>query len=156
MLVEKYQNDAYRFAFKITGNKEDAKDIAQEAFLKSYLYLKSYNPSYKFQNWLYKIILNVSRNFKRKQQRDMRLPDNLPDCATEEEISSLLDNSLEHAVRILPRDYKEVIILRHFQDLTYSEISEMINIPIHIVKIRLFRARNKLKEILNKQQGAQP
>lgn len=150
MLVEKYQNDAYRFAFKITGNKEDAKDIAQEAFLKSYLYLKSYNPAFKFQNWLYKIILNVSRNLKSKQQRDECLPNNLQDCATEKETSSLLDNSLEHAVRILPHDYKEVIILRHFQDLTYNEISEILNIPVHVVKIRLHRARNKLKDILKK------
>lgn len=156
MLIKEYQNGAYHLAYKLTGNKEEARDITQEAFIKAYLYLKSYNPSFKFQSWLYKIVVNIARNFNIRQKKIAALSDNAPAAQPCTEEINLPQNNIYQLIQKLPKAYKEIIILRCVQDFSYNEISEMLNIPTAVVKIRLFRARNHLKEILKQQDREQP
>ena len=168
-LVEKYKNLIYQLALRMTGNYHDSEDIAQEAFLRAYRSLHQYNPNYSFSSWLYKIALNIIRDRMRKKDFAIPFSVHQPD-QTHEEIGNPLfpgDDSLtinpeewqvkqenkqdlQTAINSLPLSHKEIIILRHMQNLSYHEIARVLNISINLVKVRLHRARAQLKDFLEK------
>lgn len=168
-LVEKYKNLVYKLALRMTGNYHDSEDIAQESFLRAYRSLHQYNPKYSFSSWLYKITLNIIRDRMRK--KDYTIPfsashpeQNLEEMANpmfpgddaltinpeERQIQQENINNLQSAINILPLSHREIIILRHIQNLSYYEISRVLNIPVNSVKVRLHRARIQLKDLLGK------
>lgn len=158
-LVLEYQKNVYNLALRMTGNAEDAADMAQEAFVKAYSSLPSYRGESKFSVWLYRIVSNVCLDFlrskKRRQTVSLSVTDDDGD-ETELEIADesqspekLLERSMTRdAVRrglaALTPEFRQILILRELQGMSYDEIAEVLGIESGTVKSRIFRARKKL------------
>jgi RNA polymerase sigma-70 factor, ECF subfamily len=150
LLVRRYQNVMYTVAFRMVGNGEDAKDVTQDAFVKAYRQLASFDPSYKFFSWLYRIVVNESFNVIRARRPQepidsaVAIRGNPFDTALAGERHAHIDAALQ---RLTP-EYRSVVVLRHFAGQSYSEIAEALSIPEKTVKSRLFTARQLLGEML--------
>lgn len=151
-LVEKYQNPVYRVIFKIVGDADDAKEITQDVFVKAYETLAQFNPDFKFFSWIYRIAINAALRFEKRKRNFMpiqqyRETDGEPDVSVgmdTREREKLLKSSIED----LGDNYKSVVLLKYYAELSYTEISESLGIPEKTVKSRLFDARRILKEKL--------
>ena len=153
MLLDRYQKPIYNLAFRMVNNIDDAADLTQTVFIKAYEKLNSYNDRYKFYSWLYRIAVNTSLNFVEKNKRQDLLGDRevLQGSLVEEELESLERvEKLEEAILELRPEYRIVIVLRHFHDLSYDEMGTILDIPEKTVKSRLFSARQLLKGLLLK------
>ena len=155
VIIDKYQKTIYNLALRMVSDTQDAEDIAQTVFIKVYENLRSYNPKYKFFSWMYRIALNESINFVQQKKKleeidaDVVSNDGTPD----QEYSEIeLRENVQLALMRLKVDYRVVIVLSHFQDLSYDEIAYILEIPIKTVKSRLFTARQLLREILIKRR----
>lgn len=157
-LLDEYWNDVYRFQKSRINNKNDAEDITIQTFAKAFANLKQYNPKYDFKNWLLMISKQVYIDNQRKKKMDFvsikennevfRLRDN--QMAADDQLileQNLL--ALKQAINQLKPNYREVIKLRYFEDLSYKEIAERIGEPLNNVKIKLLRAKKLLEKILN-------
>jgi len=150
-LVKKYQKPIFNLAMKMTGNYDEAKDITQNTFIKGYEKLRSFDPSYKFFSWIYRIALNESLNMVSGKKRFADIEDTF--LSSSETPADVYDKAEEaevinRALDELKEDYKSLVILKHYQGLTYDEISVVLNISVQKVKSRLFMARQLLKNIL--------
>jgi RNA polymerase sigma-70 factor (ECF subfamily) len=152
-LVEKYQKPLYNTALRIIGNCEDAQDITQNTFLKAYDKLGDYRREHQFFSWIYRILINESLNLRKVTGRYEPLSEHLatsnpgPD---QEHDAQVLSERIEMCLRQLPYDSRMVIVLRHFNDFTYDEMSALLSIPTKTVKSRLFTARRALADILKR------
>ncbi|MDD4289066.1 MAG: sigma-70 family RNA polymerase sigma factor [Atribacterota bacterium] len=164
-IINKYKGMVYNLAYRMCGNIHDSEDIAQEAFVKAYQSLSHYNSAFRFSTWLYQITLNVIRDrMKRKNIDSISLDTPFPDgrplhdnlsidgknnpeeqMATRERVEGV-----QRAIMSLPLQYREIIVLRHLQDLSYRELASILKVSPDTVKIRLYRAREQLKSILKK------
>jgi len=153
LLVEKYQGIVYNVALRMVRDAADAEDIAQAAFLKAYEKLGTYNERFRFYSWLYRITVNEALNFLDRQKRFARLDEGAEDPQQVREVEG---EARERSERIqeglleLKPDHRVVLILRHFEELSYEEIGAILDIPIKRVKSRLFSARQVLRAILVK------
>lgn len=150
-LLEKYQRPVYNAAFRMLGNPEDASDVTQAVFLKVFEHLDRYDPEYKFFSWIYRIAINESINQFKRAKREAELDDNQPSPGrgpTEEAELDADSRRVQEALMTLQEDYRMVIVLRHFSELSYREISEVLHIPEITVKSRLYTARQLLKDRL--------
>jgi len=167
-LVEKYGRRVYNLAFRLTGNAEKSKDIAQEAFIKVYRSLDKYDPKYKFSSWLLKTVSNLCIDYHRtKPDSTASLEVILASKAESTILSDLavrqqgMDGGLEakleakelgkvirEGIDLLPIDYKAVMVMRHLQNFSYREISQVLSQPIGTIKARIHRARKLLKGYL--------
>lgn len=150
-LIREYQRPVYNAAYRILGNPEDAADVTQAAFLKAFEHLDRYDPSYKFFSWIYRIAINESIN-QRKKSREQQLldehqpaTDGGPDSTAE---ADDLASGIQDGLMALNDDYRTVVVLRHFSDLSYRQISEVLEIPEKTVKSRLYSARQLMKDRL--------
>lgn len=149
-IVEKYQKLVFNLALRMSRNSDDAADITQSVFLKVYEKLSTFDPKYKFFSWLYRIAVNEALNLVQKAERREELSEGI---ASEEEMpdrsigSQDTTNGVQEALLELDVPYRVVIVLRHFQDLSYQEISQILDIPEKTVKSRLFTARTLLRTI---------
>lgn len=153
LLVDKYYKIVYNVALKMVFDRENAADITQSVFLKAYTNLKSFNKKYKFFSWVYRIAVNESLNFLNgNDQRTELLDDSIASEQTPETIAlqSDLETKIESALSKLRPDNRAVIVLAHYQGLSYREIAETLGIAEKTVKSRLFTSRQMLKEILLK------
>lgn len=152
-LVETHQRVLYNVALRMTGNREDAQDVTQIAFIKAYQKLASFDRSRKFFSWVYRILWNETLNLVQRRPRheplDEETPAGLPspERESEEREASVL---IHEAIQELPADYRQVILLRHFAQLSYQEMSRVIELPEKTVKSRLFTARRLLGTILER------
>jgi RNA polymerase sigma-70 factor (ECF subfamily) len=159
VLVAAYEKNVFNVALQMTGNREDAQDMAQEAFLKAYNSLPSFRGDSKFSSWLYRIVSNVCLDFKRRQSRhpssSLTVEDDEGeslqlDIADESQSpEALLERKLtREAVRrglaSLPDEQRQILLLREIQGLSYDEIAEAMDLEPGTVKSRIFRARKKL------------
>lgn len=159
LLVKKYQKRIYFLAYRVVKNHDAADDIAQETFIHAYSSIKSFKVGYSLYTWLYRICMNLSINYLRRQKFV------IPESQFEEEVSplerettkedplSLLvqkeqERKIEQAIDSLPAKYKMVFILKVYEDLSYEEIAQTLKISLGTVMSRLFRAREKLQELL--------
>ena len=156
-LVEKYQNLVYTLANKILGNKEDAEDAAQEVFVKCYRALKTYNSQAAFSTWLYKITYNHAIDILKKNTRKRHTvewdsdlePDLIPSHPFDEKIDlKEIQLLLKEAIHRLSPDDQVIVTLYCYEDLPLKDIAEIIGIRENNVKIKLFRIRSKLMELL--------
>jgi len=162
-LIDNYKNMVYNLAYRMSNNFQEAEDISQEAFLRAFQSLTRFNSSYKFSTWLYQITLNIIRDkFKRKEIDEVSLdtPIETDDSEFYLQPADLTNNpeqiitrqedarAIQKAILSLPLKYREVIVLRHLQDLSYIEITNILKLPTGTVKVRLYRAREQLKKIL--------
>ncbi|HZW82939.1 MAG TPA: sigma-70 family RNA polymerase sigma factor [Candidatus Deferrimicrobium sp.] len=158
-LVKRYEKPIFALAYRMVGNPEDAKDVAQEAFLKAYRAMATFKENSRFSPWLYAIANNLCIDFlRRKGRNNLSLDEALPEGG-ERQIPGGIEPSkayeqLETKVLVqkvlnkLPEKYKNVLILRHMQDLSYEEIAQTLGISVSLVKTHLFRAREALRQQL--------
>jgi len=163
VLVGRYEKRVINYVYRITHRYEEAHDLAQDIFVKVYLALDRYDPKYQFSTWLFRIAQNSAIDALRKKAIV-----EVPLVRTNEEEPSgkerefadagvspyralknkQLSAAIDHAVEKLPADYRELIQLRHFAEMSYEEIASMKKLPLGTVKNKLFRARNLLKDAL--------
>jgi len=162
-LVKRYEKRIINYVYRITHRYEDAHDLAQEIFVKVYVALDRYDPKYQFSTWLFRIAQNSAIDALRKKAiAEVPLTRPSDDENTKERefaddgISPYralknkeLSAAIEKAVTELPADYRELIQLRHYAELSYEEIASMKKLPLGTVKNKLFRARNLLKDQLD-------
>jgi len=156
-LVERHKKNAFRIALGLVGNKDDAYDISQEAFLRVYNSAKTFNEKQPFLPWFYTIIANLSRTWLRKRTtRDYRLVDIdeapylLVDSGNPESklLKKELLSILQHALQKLSFEDREIIILQHIRGMSYEEIATLLNIPRGTVMSRLYYARKRLAKLI--------
>ena len=150
-LVDRYQVTMFNVSLRIVRDREDAADVTQTAFFKAFENLKSFNPRYKFFSWLFRIVVNESLNQLKRSRVYTELDEQLlsdepgPDEKYHQEE---LQDRIESALTDLKLEYRVVLVLRHFQDLSYQDISYITDVPEKTVKSRLFTARKLLREKL--------
>src|SRR5215204_286776 len=158
-LVRRYQRPISAYVYRMVGNYESALDLTQEIFIKVYNSLRRYRAEFKFSTWIYKIAHNsavdhLRRNSTREQSLVLGAEGDQYDLPLESGRLSPEQESerkerrveIELVVRSLPANYRELIILRHSQDLSYEEIVEVTGLPLGTVKNRLFRAREMMRQ----------
>ena len=158
-LVIEYEKSVYNIALRMTGNSEDASDMTQEAFIKAYNSLQSFRGDSKFSVWLYRIATNVCLDFLRSKSRkptvSLSVEDNEGeevqlDVADESQSPELLldrqmtRESVRRGLDTLSPEYRQILLLREIQGLSYDEISQALGLEVGTVKSRIFRARKKL------------
>lgn len=152
-IVDKYQKIMFNVALRMLNNYQDAEDITQSVFVKTFEKLDTFNPNYKFFSWLYRITINESLNFLNQRKQFKELDKGLisnektPEEQYQENEAS---RNVQRALMDLKLEYRTVIILRHFQDLSYREMGNILQLPERTVKSRLFTARQQVKDILLK------
>jgi RNA polymerase sigma-70 factor (ECF subfamily) len=152
-LVDEYQGVLYNLALRMSGNAEDARDLTQNVFLKVWRGLDGYDPRYRFFSWIYRIAINESLNFVQRRRQHAELDEHIAadDLLPEDQAGhSELGEHIDQALQELSADYRQVIVLRHFQNLSYHEISEVLSVPEKTVKSRLHTARQQLGDILRR------
>ena len=158
ILVEKYKRRAYYLALKLVGDSDDAYDLSQEAFIRVYNARRRYDRGRPFYAWFYAILSNLAKNHLKKRsvrfeyaaqirgESDQALDDSgAPDCIVEADEAR---KALWAAIEKLSYDHREIIILRHFEDMPYEDIAKLLGIPVGSVMSRLYYARKKLRELL--------
>jgi len=163
LLLRKYQNSVYNLCRKMVRNPEEARDLSQEAFVKTFATLERYNPVYAFSSWLYKITANLCIDHIRKQRmklfsidepidgdegpiaRQLEDPGIRPDEASER---NEINARVREAIEKLPEHYSRILIMRHQEQLSYEEIATALDVPLGTVKARIHRAREGLRQIL--------
>jgi len=163
LLWQKYNKQIFASVLKLVRSIDDADDIVQDTFLKAFNALHSYNQTFPFPEWLYKIASNTCIDyFRRKRIRPISIEninreggdiyDIIPDKSTPIDVNIINNETKEQllkAVEQLPLRYKQCIQLRHFEELSYEEISIKMNLPLGTIKITLFRARKMLLNMLS-------
>ena len=161
IIVFRYKDQLLNFAYRFLGNVEEAEDIVQETFLRLYRNKHAYRQIAKFSTWIYTIAGNLAKTELRKRKRrkvvsisDMGFEDKEyeieDEMANTDQVanSALTEKIIQQAIDELPSRFKEVIILRDIQELSYEEIGSILRIPLGTVKSRVNRARLKLQSKL--------
>lgn len=160
-IVKRYANRLMNFAYRFVLDREEAEDIVQETFLKVYQNRHAYREIAKFSTWIYTITGNLAKTILRKrrsrklsyfshlapEEKELDFPDKdaIPSKSMEQEVEARL---IQRAIVKLPEHFRTVIILRDIQELSYEEISSIIEAPLGTVKSRINRARLRLQEEL--------
>jgi RNA polymerase sigma-70 factor (ECF subfamily) len=161
-LIRRYSTALYRLAYRLLRNREEAEDACQEAFLRAYTRLDSYNEQFAFYTWISTILTNISmRMLQRRDWRSLPFdPELLQEAPifTEEEPELVLlaqerADILRDALTRLPEAYRQMVILRHWHDLSYQEIADATRQSLATVKVRLHRARHMLAAQLGERQA---
>jgi len=157
-LVNRYRDRLINFVFQFLGDFEKAEDVVQDTMLKLYEKKHYYKEIAKFSTWLYTIARNLANTELRKQKRrrttllsnmsreekEYELPAIQPDTGAEVQ-SEYVEKQIQNAIHALPEHFKTVIILRDIQELSYDEISSIVDVPIGTIKSRINRARLQLQ-----------
>lgn len=167
-LMRHYRDSVYFLLLKMTNNTDDADDLTIEAFGKAFKCLHQYVPDYAFSTWLFKIASNNCIDFIRRRKQEMvSLDKNFGDeegtqmahnidaevrDPEEELIKKQKEQLMRDVVEKLKPRYRTLIELRYFQELSYEEVADQLNLPIGTVKAQLFRARDLLYNILKNSQ----
>jgi RNA polymerase sigma-70 factor (ECF subfamily) len=153
-LVDRYEGPLFSAAFRITGSVEDAMDATQNAFVNAYEKLHTFDPTYRFFSWIYRIAVNQSLNLVDRRKNQTELVEDTP--AESSGPAEIFDSTearghLKKALLNLEPNYRTVIVLKHLEGFSYREIGELLEIPEKTVKSRLFTARQRLRVILTEQ-----
>jgi RNA polymerase sigma-70 factor, ECF subfamily len=162
-LVRRYQRPIAAYIYRMVGDYDAALDLTQEVFIKVYNSLARYRSEFKFSTWIYKIAHNAAIDHLRRyavrgqavtsgfdtERRDTPVEGRRLTPEQESERKERR-SEVEMVVEMLPRAYRELIVLRHSHDLSYDEIAEVTGLPLGTVKNRLFRAREAMRDLLIK------
>lgn len=162
LLMNKYQKPLYYHIVKMVKNNEQVEDIIQESFVKAFSNLNSYNTHYAFSTWLYRITTNHTIDYLRKkklQTTSINEPIRVKDGEMQFQIVGSAETDrkiirkerkiiITEAIQNLPEKYREVIEMRHLEEMSYQEISEQLDLPLGTVKAHIFRAREMLYKAL--------
>ena len=160
-LVRRYQKQITGYVYRIVGDYDSSLDVTQEVFIKVYNSLHRYSSDYKFSTWLYRIAHNAAidhlrRNSVNPQSLETENEDGTYQLQIESPAPSPEKNrevsewrtEIGQVIKRLPDAYKQLILLRHANDLSYDEIAEVTGLPLGTVKNRLFRAREMMRQIM--------
>ncbi len=167
VLVERYRRVAYFVALGLVGSHEDALDLSQEAFIRAYQHIRQFDPERRFLPWFYQLLRHLCFNHlrARRRQRLVKLTELAP-----EELEGLADYHYDpeaivertdtaqrvwRAIGQLSDRHREVIVLRHFQQLSYAEMAELLFVPVGTIMSRLHHARRALRDLLQQQRGGE-
>lgn len=159
-LVRRYQRPIVGYVFRMLGDYDSSLDVTQEVFIKVYNSLSRYSSEYKFSTWLYRIAHNAAiDHMRRNSVNSQSLETESDDGAYQLQLESTGPTpeqdrqrsewraEISKVVEKLPGPYRELIVLRHSQDMSYDEIAEVTGLPLGTVKNRLFRAREMMREM---------
>ncbi len=156
VLVDRYKTMAYNVAYRMVGDEDTARDLAQESFIAAYAGLDRFRFGSKFSSWLYSIVLNKCRDHLRLARDTVstdELAEVMPDKGVSPEQAASAHQSgdvLQRALDALPPEYREVLVLKHIEELDYREIAAITGAGIPALKVRAHRGREMLKKILEK------
>ena len=150
LLVTRYQKVLFTVALRMLGNAEDARDATQDAFVKAYERLTTFDPAYRFFSWIYRILVNECLNAIRSRRPQEPLTEMAAVTGGPFELVAEHERrrQVEQALQQLSAEYRAVIVLRHFVGQSYDEIATTLEIPVKTVKSRLYAARQRLGEQL--------
>ena len=162
-LILRWERPIYALAYRVIGREEDARDVCQETFLRAFRALPGFKGQAKFSSWLYRIALNLCRDWIRRQRRApvMQMPEGVDpgELAAErgpvESIEDLvgrrqLTEVVEQAMALLPEEQRTAIILKEYHGMTFQEIADMQGCPLSTVKTRLYQGLTVLRRHLEK------
>lgn len=164
-ILKKYHDQVYNLLYRMVHDKDEVEDLTQEAFIKAFNSLKNFNEEFAFSTWLYKIATNNCIDYIRKKKlatfsidkpiesKDGEYSFEIPDSTYEPDktlIAGQRTKILEEAVNALPEKYRQVILMRHTEDMDYQEIADALKLPLGTVKAHIFRAREILHKRLRK------
>ena len=149
-LVSRYQKVMYTVALRLVGNTADAQDATQDAFVKAYQRLASFDTKQRFFSWMYRILVNECLNLNRDRKPEDALVGDAEASGTpfDTTLESERREQIQMALLRLTPEYRTVVVLRHFAGQSYGEIAEALAIPEKTVKSRLYSARQRLGELL--------
>lgn len=162
-IVEIYKNKVYQICYRMLGNRHESEDAAQEAFIRAYININTFNPDLKFSTWLYRIATNLCIDRIRKKKPDyyldaevsgtdgLTLYSQIPSDTEppEVEVESLeLQETIQKEILKLPEKYRAAIVLKYIEELSLNEISEILDLPLGTVKTRIHRGREALRKQL--------
>lgn len=162
-IVELFKDKVYQLCYRMVGNAHDAEDIAQEAFIRAYVNINSYDINRKFSTWLYRIATNLSIDRLRKRKPDYFLDAEIEgtegltmysqissdELQPDEMVESLeFQEWIQQEINELPVMYRSVIVLKYIEELSLKEIGEILDLPIGTVKTRIHRGREALRKRL--------
>jgi RNA polymerase sigma-70 factor (ECF subfamily) len=160
-LVLRWERPIYALAYRVIGREEDARDVAQETFLRAFRALKGFKGQAKFSSWLYRITLNLCRDWIRREKRTpiALAPEgiDLVELAGEETPSESVEElvgrrqlgrAVSKAMALLPEEQRTAIILKEYHGLTFQEIAELLDCPLSTVKTRLYQGLSVVRKQL--------
>lgn len=163
-IVELYQDKLYRICYRMLGNKHEAEDIAQEAFVRAFINIHTFDTNRKFSTWLYRIGTNLCIDRIRKKKPDYYLDADVAgtqglnmysQIASKEELPEQevlkmeMQDRVQYEISRLPDKYRAVIVLKYMEDLPLQEISDILEMPLGTVKTRIHRGREALRKQLS-------
>lgn len=162
-LILRWERPIYALAYRVIGREEEARDVCQEAFLRAFRALPGFKGQAKFSSWLYRITLNLCRDWIRRQRRnptsqipeDMEAGELAADAGPVESIEDLvarreLSAAVEEAMALLPEEQRTAIILKEYHGMTFQEIADLQGCPLSTVKTRLYQGLSVLRRQLQR------
>ncbi|HPI20399.1 MAG TPA: RNA polymerase sigma factor [Candidatus Kapabacteria bacterium] len=147
-LYSRYSSRIYAYCRRFIGYKEEAEDIFQDTFKKFYEAAQQEREMTNVYGFIIKIARNLCINSKRNQKRTIEIDDSINISTKSRQDKEEMLDLIKQAIEELPPEYKDVLILREYQGLSYIEIAEMTNLSLGTVKVRIFRAKDKIRTIL--------
>ncbi len=157
VLVNRYKDMVYNIAFRLLGDADAAKDMAQEGFIAAYNALGDFQFNSRFSSWLYRIVVNKCRDHYRAGKETVPVEEICdyvagPEPSPEKAASCRqTGDAVQQALASLPPDYREVIVLKHIEGLDYQEIAETLGVSVAALKVRAHRGREMLRKLLEAQ-----
>jgi RNA polymerase sigma-70 factor (ECF subfamily) len=165
-LILRWERPIYALAYRTIGREEDARDVCQETFLRAFRALPGFRGQAKFSSWIYRIALNLCRDWIRRERRTgfVQPPEgvDLMDLVAAEEPSESIEDlvarkhqiqAIERAMALLPEEQRTAIVLKEYHGLTFQEIAELLGCPLSTVKTRLYQGLSVLRRELAKEAG---
>ncbi|MCR2820059.1 RNA polymerase sigma factor [Lederbergia panacisoli] len=157
-IINKYKNQLYATILRMTKNPHDAQDLVQEAFIKVYYQLEKYNERGSFSGWFYSVAINHCMDeFRKKRYKQVEMTEKImgknPNHPEVVFLKREENRQLEQLLSTLPEDERMIILLRYVNELSYEEISELVDVPISTVRNKLHRAKKKLRNTVNCEGG---
>lgn len=154
VILERYQNKLLRYVGNLVHDEVKATHIVQDAFIKAYVNLNSFNPKHKFSSWIYRIAHNEAINEIKKYQKEVPILDDF-DFPSDEDITKdfeqkELESQMEKCLGLLPPMYSEPLSLYYFHSKSYEEICDILRLPMGTVATRISRAKILIKKICQK------
>ena len=160
-LVRRWERPIYALAYRQLGREEDARDVCQETFLRAYRALSGFRGQAKFSSWLYRIALNLCRDWMRRERRTpiVAVPEDVdlmdlasargPSESMEDRVArNDLTRAVERAMALLPDEQRTAILLKEYHGLTFQEIADLVGCPLSTVKTRLYQGLTMLRREL--------
>lgn len=156
-LLREIEPHVYKTAYYMLKNEQDALDVSQEALIRIYTKINSYEEKAQFKTWVQRIVTNMCIDKFRKVKPAVSVDEHEMTFSSEtnvekEVISTYIAQDIQEAIEKLPEHHRTVVILRYVEDFSYNEISDTLDLPIHTVKSYLFRARKQLQNLLQEYQ----